>query len=118
MVEEDITVEEESKEVIIQQPKVVGSIDLSKFEKKKNKVVDEEDKKNLHGYINDRRNRVKTGTLSYIVDRYKGFAPDCSPSQYDYHDNEEVIFDIFETTNPKNNLPFRFAVNIRPASEG
>ena len=79
--------------------------------------VDKEGKKNLHGYINDRSDRIRTRTLTYIVDRNNGFAPNCNPSQYDYRDNEEVVFDIFETINPKTNLPFGFAVNIRPACE-
>lgn len=117
LIEEEATTEEEPKEVKVLQPKVLGSIDLSKFEKKKDKFVDEDRKKNLHGFINDRRDRVSTRTLSYIVDRKNGFASNCSPSQYDYHDNEEVIFDIFETINPKTNQPFRFAINIRPVSE-
>ena len=101
----------------LQQPKVVGTIDLSKFDKKKEKTIDKEGKKNLHGYINDRRDRIRTKTLTYIVDRNNGFAPNCNPSQYDYRDNEEVVFDIFETINPKTNLLFGFAVNIRPVCE-
>lgn len=115
LVEEEAVVEEDQIEVKVL-PKVVGSIDLSKFEKKKDKVVDE-GKINLHGFINERRDRVSIRTLSYIVDRKNGFAPDCSPSQYDYQDKEEVIFDLFETINPKNNQPIRFAINIRPACE-
>ena len=118
LIEEEPTVEEtETKEVTVQQPKVVGTIDLSKFEKKKERTIDKDGKKNLHGFINDRRDRIITRTLTYIVDRKDGFAPDCNPSQYDYRDNEEVIFDIFETINPKTNRPFGFAVNIRPACE-
>lgn len=118
LVEEELATEEkEAQEVTVLQPKVVGTIDLSKFEKKKDRTIDEGGKKNLHGFINDRRDRISTRTLTYIVERNNGFAPDCNPSQYDYRDNEEVIFDIFETINPKTNLPFRFAVNIRPACE-
>lgn len=118
LIEEEPTIEEkETKEVIVQQPKVVDTIDLSKFEKKKDKTIDEDGKKNLHGFINDKRDRISTRTLTYIIDRKNGFAPDCNPSQYDYRDKEEVIFDIFETINPKNNQPFGFAINIRPACE-
>ena len=118
LIEEEPTVEEiETKDVTLQQPKVVGTIDLSKFDKKKEKTIDKEGKKNLHGYINDRRDRIRTKTLTYIVDRNNGFAPNCNPSQYDYRDNEEVVFDIFETINPKTNLLFGFAVNIRPVCE-
>lgn len=118
LIEEEPAVEEtETKEVAVQQPKVIGTIDLSKFERKKEKTIDKDGKKNLHGFINNRRDRISTRTLTYIVDRNNGFAPDCNPSQYDYLDNEEVIFDIFETINPKTNLPFGFAVNIRPACE-
>jgi hypothetical protein len=37
---------------------------------------------------------------------------------YDYAENEDVIFDLLETTNPnKDNALFYFATNIRPASE-
>lgn len=117
LVEEETIGKEEPKKIEKTQPKVVGSIDLSKFEKKQDKFIEQDGKKNLHGFINDRRDRVRTRTLSYIVDRKNGFAPDCHPTQYDYRDNEEVIFDIFETINPKNNQPFRFAINIRPANE-
>lgn len=118
LIEEEPAVEEtETKEVAVLQPKVIGTIDLSKFERKKEKTIDKDGKKNLHGFINNRRDRISTRTLTYIVDRNNGFAPDCNPSQYDYRDNEEVIFDIFETINPKTNLPFGFAVNIRPACE-
>ena len=116
LIEEEPTVEEtETKEVTILQPKVIGTRDLYKFEKKK--TIDKEGKKNLHGYINDRRDRIRTRTLTYIVDRNNGFASNCNPSQYDYRDNEEVVFDIFETINPKTNLLFGFAVNIRPVCE-
>ena len=118
LIEEEPTVEEkESKEVPVQQPKVVGTIDLSKFEKKKDKTSDEDSKKNLHGFINNRRDRVSSRTFNYIIDRKNGFAANCNPSQYDYRDNEDVIFDIIETINPRTNLPFKFAANVRPACE-
>ena len=99
------------------QPKVVGKIDLSKLGKKQSNAVEEDSKKNLHGFINSQRDRVSYKSIFYIVDRNNGFAPNCNPTQYDYGDNEEVIFDIFETINPKNNKPFGFAINIRPACE-
>jgi hypothetical protein len=99
------------------QLKVVGSIDLSKVDKKYGKVHGEENKKKLRGFINNRCDRVNVRNFSYIVDKNNGFAPNCSPSQYYYRNNEEVIFDIFETINPRTNKPFGFAINIKPACE-
>lgn len=116
LVEEEAEEEEPVKEEKTQ-PKVVGKIDLSKFGKKQSIAVEEDSKKNLHGFINSQRDRVSYKSIFYIVDKNNGFAPNCNPTQYDYGDNEEVIFDIFETINPKNNKPFGFAINIRPACE-
>lgn len=116
LVEEEAEEEEPVKEEK-PHPKVVGKIDLSKFWKKQSNAIEEDSKKNLHGFINSQRNRVSYKSIFYIVDRNNGFAPNCNPTQYDYGDNEEVIFDIFETINPKNNKPFGFAINIRPACE-
>ena len=112
LVDEEAPVQEEKP-----QPKVVGKIDLSKFGKKQSNAVEEDGKKNLHGFINSQRDRVSYKSIFYIVDKNYGFAPNCKPTQYDYGDNEEVIFDILETINPKNNKPFGFATNIRPACE-
>lgn len=72
LIEEEPTAEEiETKEATVLQPRVVGTIDLSKF---KEKTIDKDGKKNLHGFINDRRDRISTRTLTYIVDRNNGFA--------------------------------------------
>lgn len=108
-------------------PTVVGYIDLGQFESKKTnspqttKAKKDKQLVGLKGKINEERTKVfvktPTGNRSYIIEKTKGFAPDCSPDMYDYAENEEVVFDLRETTNPKNNEPFYFAINIRPASE-
>lgn len=109
-------------------PTVVGYIDLSQFEPKKTNNTQttkaEKDKQlvGLKGKINEERTKVYvknlTGTRSYIIDKTKGYSPDCSPDLYDYAENEDVIFDLRETINPnRDNALFYFAINIRPASE-
>lgn len=105
-------------------PTVVGYIDLSQFERKKNnspqttKAKKDEQLVGLKGKINEERTKVFMGRQSYIIDWKEGFAEDCSPDSYDYAENEDVIFDLLETTNPnKDNALFYFAINIRPASE-
>lgn len=107
-------------------PTVVGHIDLSQFKSKKinpSKTTKEKKEKQLvglKGKINEERNRiyVKGSNPPYIIDRTNGFAPNCSPDMYDYIENEEVVFDLRETINPKkNNEPFFFAINVKPASE-
>lgn len=109
-------------------PTVVGYIDLSQFESKKTnspqttKAKKDNQLVGLKGKINEERTKVFVippikGKNSFIIERTKGFAPDCSPDIYDYVESEEVVFDLLETTNPKNNEPFYFAINIRPASE-
>ena len=107
-----------------QMPKTVGYIDLSLIEKdkKKNKgtVPPPQQKKmtNIQGKINDERDKVSIGgRKSYIIDRTRGFKPNCSPKEYDYRTDETVIFDLLESTKPGSDKPFYFAINVRPACE-
>ncbi len=111
--------------------KIIGKIDVtnySRFGKKTLKTTESninkkngqfKQKKRLHGRINAQRTKVfypKTSS-SFIIDKGMGFAPNCSPSEYDYIENELVIFDLKETVKPESNEPFFFAINIMPASE-
>ena len=113
--------------------KQVGFIDVSNYKRNSKKasklttanapLISEDSEQqatvNLHGAINKDRTRVYSDVLkkSYIIERSEGFKPNCSPKEYDYGDGEDVIFDLKETINPKTNLPFSFAINIRPACE-
>ena len=40
-----------------------------------------------------------------------------SPKEYEYKDNEEVLFELRKTINPKTGLPFSFAINVRPINK-
>ena len=68
------------------------------------------------GKINKDRTKISFSS-KYIVDRTNGFKENCSPNEYEYKDNEEVLFELRKTTNPKNGQPFSFAINIRPINK-
>ena len=67
----------------------------------------------LKGKINKDRTRVYFSS-NYIIDKSLGFMNNKSPQEYDYRENEEVLFELRKTTNPKTGLPFAFAKNVRP----
>ena len=68
----------------------------------------------LHGKINKERTKI---SIKYIVDRTNGFKENSSPKEYEYKDNEEVLFELRNTINPKTGQPFSFAINIRPINK-
>ena len=74
-----------------------------------------DEKIGIAGTINNDKVYLLDSKGSYIIDKKEGFMPNYSPKQYNYSLNEKVIFDLKETINPKNNSPFLFAINIRPA---
>ena len=43
-----------------------------------------------------------------------GFMGNNTPIEYEYKENEEVLFELRKTINPKTGLPFSFAQNVRP----
>ena len=67
----------------------------------------------FHGKINKERTKISFNS-KYIVDRTNGFKENSSPKEYEYKDNEEVLFELRKTTNPKTGQPFSFAINVRP----
>lgn len=67
----------------------------------------------LKGKINKDRNKIYFSS-NYIIDKSKGFKENSSPQEYEYKENEEVLFELRKTTNPKTGLPFSFARNVRP----
>lgn len=67
----------------------------------------------FHGKINKERTKISFST-KYIVDRTNGFKENSSPQEYDFKDNEEVLFELRKTINPKTGQPFSFAINVRP----
>ena len=71
----------------------------------------------LRGKINKDRTRIYYSS-NYIIDKSKGFKDNNSPSEYDYKENEEVLFELRKTTNPRTGLPFSFAKNVRPINKG
>lgn len=111
-------------------PKVVGHIVVSDYKSpklKKNKDKDDaatpskrpSKTKALLGKISEDRTRIFSTELgkSIIIDRKNGFQYQSSPKEYDYTENEEVLFDLLETINPKTQEPFVFAINVRPRCE-
>lgn len=111
-------------------PKVVGHIDVSDYKSpklKKNKDKDDaatpskrpSKTKALLGKISGDRTRIFSTELEkrIIIDRKNGFQHQFSPKEYDYTENEEVLFDLLETINPKTQQPFVFAINVRPRCE-
>ncbi len=107
-------------------PKIIGKLDPSILVKTKSKTqipkggyTSEVDAfsqiKGRRGKISSSRDKVyDIITKKYLkVDRKDGFAIDCSPKNYDYSDNEEVVFDLRESNRPN----FYFAVNIQPACD-
>lgn len=132
---EDVAEEEIDNEVKIPfGPKILGKIELSEQDKTRvvlhrdtiitdkvdgNTNADVKDQSNIHGNINSNRDRVFVPSLrrSFIIDRNGGFSHNCSPRDYDYAEDEEVIFETKETVNSNTGKPFFFAINVRPASE-
>ena len=70
----------------------------------------------FHGKINRERTKISFNS-NYIVDRNNGFKENSSPKEYEYKDNEEVLFELRKTTNPKTGQPFSFAINVRPLNK-
>lgn len=67
----------------------------------------------LKGKINKERTRVHFSS-NYIIDKSHGFMGNNTPIEYEYKENEEVLFELRKTINPKTGLPFSFAQNVRP----
>ena len=67
----------------------------------------------LKGRINKDRTKV-IFCSNYIIDKSKGFKENFSPQEYEYKENEDVLFELRKTTNPKTGLPFAFAKNVSP----
>ena len=67
----------------------------------------------LKGKINKDRTRVYFSS-NYIIDKSHGFMESKTPIEYEYKENEEVLFELRKTINPKTGLPFSFAQNVRP----
>lgn len=76
-------------------------------------VSNKDNDETLRGKINKERTRVYYSS-NFIIDKSKGFKDNYSPKEYDYKENEEVIFELRKTTNPKTGLPFSFAKNVKP----
>lgn len=76
----------------------------------------EEGTDTLKGKINKDRTRIYFSS-NYIIDKTKGFNKNHSPKEYEYKENEEVLFELRKTINPKTRQPFSFAQNVRPLSK-
>ena len=79
--------------------------------------IPEEQHDLLRGKINKERNKILFNS-KYIIDRNKGYEKKYSPKEYEYKDNEEVLFELRKTINPKDGKSFSFAINVRPVSSG
>lgn len=121
LVEEEI--EEEIKEPVKEekpQPKVVGKIDLSQFDKKQTKLhVDKsnsdsyEEGEIVHGTICSGLKSVIGPKGRCTVDNKNGFA--VSPKKCDYEAIKNVIFKVKVGKNANNpTLPWYYAINIQP----
>ena len=116
-------VEEEIKEPVKEekpQPKVVGKIDLSQFDKKQTKLhVDKsnsdsyEEGEIVHGTICSGLKSVVGPKGRCTVDNKNGFA--VSPKKCDYEAIKNVIFKVKVGKNANNpTLPWYYAINIQP----
>ena len=75
--------------------------------------IPEEQHESLRGKINKDLNKISFSS-KYIIDRNKGFEKKYTPKEYEYKENEEVLFELRKTTNPKNGNSFSFAINVKP----
>lgn len=78
--------------------------------------IQEEQQELLQGRINKDRKKISFN-CKYLIDRTKGFDKQYSPKEYEYKENEEVLFELRKTRNPNNGNPFSFAMNVRPLSK-
>ena len=83
------------------------------LEKCKPIAKDKDASESFKGKINKDKNRIYFSS-NYIIDKSKGFKEGSSPQEYEYKENEEVLFELRKTTNPKTGFPFSFARNVRP----
>lgn len=116
-------VEEEIKEPVKEekpQPKVVGKIDLSQFDKKQTKLhVDKsnsdsyEEGEIVHGTICSGLKSVIGPKGRCTVDNKNGFA--VSPKDCDYDEIKNVVFKVKIGKNVNDpSLPWYYAINIQP----
>lgn len=117
---EEVAVDEEPKKEEIQQPKIVGFIDLSKFEKVTKRNIcsngdlnSYEDGEIVHGIICAGLKSVKGPKGYCTIDKKNGFA--VSPKVCDYEEINNVIFKVKIGQNCNNpSEPRYYATNIEP----
>lgn len=94
---------------------ILNKIALWEEDKQFPEFLNLESKISKHGKINyDKTKIICENHPAYIIDRNNGFALGFTTIDYNYQTNEEVLFDLRETINPKTKEPFSFAINIRP----
>lgn len=77
--------------------------------------IPKEQRESLRGRINKGLNKISFSS-KYIIDRNNGFDMKYSPKEYKYKENEEVLFELRKTKNPKSGNSFSFAINVKPSS--
>lgn len=82
------------------------------------KYIEIEDENPMCGKINHDKTKIFCDSHpAYIIDKNNGFALGFTTSDYNYQANDEVLFDLRKTTNPRTGAPFSLAINVRPASK-
>lgn len=102
--------------------KQVGFIDnpsLLKSNKTSKKIQENYNEDKLYyGRINLKNNIVKGDNGMCTIDKKIGFAPECTPKEYDYEENESVVFKVkIGIDRNDNSKPWYYAINIKPACE-
>ena len=115
----------ESESIPLKTPTVIDKIILndSKYKvnrrKKEQTIVNLEEDQLYTGKINLAQRKIMLPGYKWRIkiDITKGFFKDYSPKEYDYSENEEVIFEIKKIIHYVSGEPFPYAINIRPKME-
>lgn len=122
--EEDIY-RTESENIQFQRPKIIDRIILNDPPNKEIR------NKKSHSEIILEENHLYTGCINITqrkimligykwrinIDKANGFYEECSPKEYDYSENEEVLFEIKMGIHNISGEPFPYAIKIRPKRE-
>ena len=117
---EETTAKDETNKAEKPQPKIVGEIDLTQFEKKARKETNStnsfyhyEDGETVHGIISKDLKYVTGPKGRCTVDNKYGFS--VSPKDCDYEVIKKVVFNVKVGKNINNpSLPWFYAINIEP----
>lgn len=115
----------ESEKIHLSRPKVIDKIVIndSIIDKgrirKNNSNVKLEENHTYTGNINLVKNRIALSGYKWKIniDRTRGFYDGYSPKEYDYAENEEILFELKMGVHNISGEPFPYGINIRPKKE-